>query len=339
MALLRPAGEKLIERVVWALNAGPAPIVEALFGPAQARVLHVAVRTGMLARLARGPATPEALAAQLGLAPEPTRLVLACLHAQRHVRRRRGGSYVLTRRSRRWLDPSSRRSVHGYLDHTADYWAWWARLEDVVRGGLPEEIHAAPAEDPSWERYIRGQYELARLSAPEVARALALPARPTALLDAGGAHGEFAAALTRRHPALRATVLDLPGAVRVGRELVRDPRVAFVEGDLATAELGGPYDAALLFNVIHHLAPEQIEALLARLHAALAPGGTLAVLDLFEITGSGAHLGLFFHLTSGAATYAPRQLAAWLAAAGFAPPRRVPLRRIPAQTLFTSVRP
>jgi len=338
MALLRPAGERLIERVVWALNAGPAPIVEALFGPIQARVLHVAVRTGMLARLARGPATPEQLARELGLASEPTRLVLACLHAQRHVRRD-GEAYALARRARRWLDPGSRHSVHGYLDHTADYWAWWERLEDVVRGGAPEAIHAAPAEDPSWERYVRGQYELARLSAPEVARALTLPAAATAVLDVGGAHGEFAAALTRRHPGLTATVLDLPGAVRVGRELVRDPRVRFVAGDLAEAPLGGPYDAALLFNVVHHLEPAQVEALLVRLHAALKPGGTLAVLDLFDTAGSGAHLGLFFHLTSGAATYGPAQLAAWLHHAGFAAPRRVPLRRIPAQTLFQSVRP
>jgi len=338
MALLRPAGEKLVERVVWALNAGPAPIVEALFGPIQARALHVAVRTGMLARLARGPATPDQLARELGLAPEPTRLVLACLLAQRHLKRD-GDAYALTWRSRRWLDPGSKRSVHGYLDHTADYWAWWERLEDVVRGGAPEAIHAAPAEDPSWERYIRGQWELARLSAPEVARALTLPPEPRALLDAGGAHGEFAAALVRCHPTLRATVLDLPGAVRVGRELVRDPRVAFRAGDLATAELGGPYDGALLFNVIHHLAPAQIQALLARLRDALTPGGTLAVLDLFGTEGSGAHLGLFFHLTSGAATYSAEQLAGWLEAAGFAPPRPVPLRRIPAQTLYASVRP
>ena len=100
MAFLRPAGEGLLERVVWMLNAGPVPIVEALFGPIQARVLQVAVRTGMLARLARGPASAEALAMELGLAPEPTRLVLACLATQGHVRRRRGGAWTLTVRAR-----------------------------------------------------------------------------------------------------------------------------------------------------------------------------------------------------------------------------------------------
>jgi SAM-dependent methyltransferase len=342
MALLRPAGERLIERVVWLLNAGPTPVVEALFGPIQARVLHVAVRTGMLARLARGPATAEQLARELGLAVEPTRLVLACLATQRHVGRD-GDAWRLTRRARRWLDPSSPRSVHGYLDHTGDYWGWWARLEDVVRGAPHEDIHGAPPGDPSWERYQRGQYELARLSAPEIARRLTLPPAPRALLDLAGGHGWFAAELVRRHPTLTATVLDLPGAARVGREIVAEAgmsaRVHHVEGDVTTAELGGPYDAALAFNLLHHLAPAQVEALLGRVHAALRPGGTLAILDLFGTEGSGAHLGLFFHLTSGAATYSPAQVADWLQAAGFGPPRATALTRLPAQTLLQSTRP
>jgi hypothetical protein len=100
---------------------------------------------------------------------------------------------------------------------------------------------------------------------------------------------------------------------------------------------------ALIFNFIHHLGPEEVRALLRRVHAALRPGGTLAVLDLFARPpeaepDSAAFLGLFFHLTSGAATYAPGQLEGWLAEAGFGSPRRVGLRRLPAQTLFEARR-
>jgi len=340
MALLRPRGERALEYLAYVLNAGPAPVVEAFWAPAQARALQVAVRTGMLARLARAPASAEALAAELGLAVEPTRLVLECLAAQRHVVRRRG-RWRLRRRARPWLDPRSPRSVHGYLDHTADYWPWWGRLEAVLRGAPGEQIHAADPGDPAWRRYVVGQYELARLSAPEVARRLALPPAPRSLLDVGGAHGEFSRALCARHPGLHATVLDLPGAVAVGRELVRDPRVAFRAGDAREAELGGPHDAVLLFNVLHHLEPGAAQDLLARVHAALRPGGTLAVLELLggRRPGSAAHLALFFHLTSGAATYPPEQLAQWLARAGFTPPRPVTVRRLPAQTLLQSVRP
>jgi hypothetical protein len=65
----------------------------------------------------------------------------------------------------------------------------------------------------------------------------------------------------------------------------------------------------------------------------------VAVLDLFlPRTGkkpdAAAFLGLFFHLTSGAATYTPGDLASWLDEAGFGPPKRVRIRRIPGQTLY-----
>jgi SAM-dependent methyltransferase len=344
---MRPAGETLLEWAAGRLGLAPVPIVEAFYGPIQARVLHVAVTTGLVARLARRPARAAELAAELGLAPEPTRLLLACLAAQRHVRRRRDGRWALRRGARRWLDPASRTSVHAYLAHTAEYWPWWGRLEDVARGARPEEIHDAEPGDPAWRRYVLGQYELARLSAPEVARALDLGPAPRALLDVAGAHGWFAAALCRRHPGLRATVLDLPGAAAVGRELIAAAgmadRVRHVDGDLREAELGGPYDGVLAFNVLHHLEPAAIEALLARVHAALRPGGTLAVLDLFapareDAAGSGALLGLFFYVTSGAATYRPAQLDAWLARAGFGAPRRTTLRRLPGQTLVQARR-
>src|SRR3712207_9274449 len=118
---------------------------------------------------------------------------------------------------RSWLAPASPSSVHAYVEHTAEYWPWWAALEDLVRSGRSVDIHAAPPGDPAWESYINGQYELARLSAPAVARALRVDPPVRALLDLGGAHGGVAAALCRRHPGLGATVLDLPASAENGR--------------------------------------------------------------------------------------------------------------------------
>ncbi len=121
-------------------------------------------------------------------------------------------------------------------------------------------------------------------------------------------------------------------------------RVRHVEGDAFEVDLGGPYDAALCFNLIHHLSPEDNVRLFRRIHDALAPGGVFAVLDLFSSEegempdAAGAALGLFFYLTSGAATYSPAQLASWLEDAGFAAPKRIAIRRNPVQTLYRAVR-
>ena len=271
-----------------ALLAGvvPSPAAEAWGGMGLSGILVAAVRTGLTARLAQRPGTAAELAADLGLDPLPTRLLLDCLRSNGHVTAK-GGRYRLSRRSRRWLDPASGLSVAQYVAGTADYWSWWAELTDVTQGRRPAGTHGAPSGDPYWERYIRGQHELARLSAAEVARKLRLPPGARQLLDIGGGHGLYSMELCRRHPGLTATVLDLPGSVAVGREIVAAAgmadRVRFADGDATAGDLGSAdrdmgYDAVLCFNLVHHLTPAQIAALFGTVHEALAPRGTLAVM-------------------------------------------------------------
>jgi 2-polyprenyl-3-methyl-5-hydroxy-6-metoxy-1,4-benzoquinol methylase len=328
----------------FALRAGviPTPAAEAWAGMAMSGVLIAATRCGVTARLARGPATVEDLAGELDLDPLPTRLLLDCLRSGGHVtcRARR---YALSRSSRRWLDPDSDLSVARFIAGTTDYWAWWSGLAEVARAGQPFGHHDVPAEDPYWRRYITGQFELARLSAPEVARKLSLPADPRSVLDVGGAHGWYSAELCRRHPTLTATVLDLPGSARIGREIIAEAgmsaRVRHRDGDALTADLGGGYDGVLCFNVVHHLGPEQIVSLFTKIHDALAPGASLAVMDAFAVpsrrkSAAANFLGLFVYLSSGAQVYTPARLNGWLREAGFAAARRVPILRIPGQALY-----
>ena len=111
-----------------------------------------------------------------------------------------------------------------------------------------------------------------------------------------------------------------------------------------SADLGGPHDGALVFNIVHHLPAEDNVRLLRRIHAALKPGGTAAVLDLWLPEGdrrpdAAALLGLFFFLTSGAATYAERDVRGWFAEAGFEQLRHVTIRRLPGQALFQARKP
>ena len=330
-----------------ALRAGlvPAAAAEAWGGMATSGVLVAAVRTGITARLAEGHATAAEVAAELGLDPLPTRLLLDCLRSAGYVTER-AGRYRLSRSARRWLDPAAPLSVAGYVAGTADYWPWWQGLEQATRTGTSSGSHAAPPGDAYWDRYISGQLELARLSAAEVARKLPLPGRPRAVLDIGGGHGWYSACLCRRHPRLTATVLDLPGSAAIGRKIIAaaglEDRVRFRDGDATTADLaadtGGGYDAVLCFNLVHHLTPEQTADLFRRVREALKPGGTLAVLDVFADPGhrAAAHadlLALFVYLSSGAQVHTSEQLAAWLYDAGFGQARKIKILRIPGLTL------
>jgi SAM-dependent methyltransferase len=326
-----------------ALRAGLVPVAaaDAWGGMALSGVVIAAVRTGITSRLAAGPATAAEIAADLRLDPLPTRLLLDCLRSTGQVAER-SGRYRLSRSARRWLDPASPLSVAGYVAGAADYWPWWAGLDETVRTGKSTGSHDAPPDDAYWRRYMTGQRELARLSAAEVARKLPLPASPRALLDLGGGHGSYSARLAERYPTLTATVLDLPGSAAIGRELIAAEgladRVLFRDGDATTADLGTGYDAVLCFNLVHHLAPDAAAALFRRIGDALRPGGTLAVLDAFAEPGRRASaqadmLALFVYLSSGARVHTPRELGDWLRDAGFAPPRKIRILRIPGLSL------
>jgi O-methyltransferase domain len=332
-----------VERVGLALNLIPTPVGEALFGMPMSRSLQIAQRTGMLSALAERPHTAEELAQRLELKPTGTRLVLDVVASMGHVTVDREGNYELSSRGRKWLAPDSDDYTGDFVADTDNYWESWAGLEDLVREGKSVDIHGHDPDDPYWRSYIRGQYQIARLSSEEVTKAVALRDGARSLLDVAGGHGEYSMALCRRHPGLEATIVDLPGSASIGREIVADAgmsdRVKHVDGDMFEADLGGPHDGALCFNIVHHLQPEQAKTLFGRIRGALRPGAPLCVLELYkrpagERPDTASILGLFFHLTSGADTYTVEEVSGWLADAGFGPAGRTTFRRLPSLALL-----
>jgi hypothetical protein len=338
--------DDLKERVGGMLNLVPEPLGFAMFGMPVTRSLQVAQRTGMIAELAGAPQTAAQLAERLGLREQGTRRVLDVLTSARLLALD-GERYRLASRQRKWLDPSSPTYVGDFLADTDNYWQWWQNLEPLVRDGRSIELHDKDPDDPYWDSYITGQYQLAKLSSAAVAKAVALPEPANSLLDVAGAHGEFSMALCRRHQQLTATVVDLPGSARIGRRIVAEAgmseRVRHVEGDMFVADLGGPHDGALMFNIVHHLSPEQAPVLFKRVAAVLRPGAPACVLDLYDRPAgrspdSGSYLGLFFHLTSGADTYSQQEVSRWLTDSGFQAPRMHRLQQLPGLGMLRAER-
>ena len=114
-------------------------------------------------------------------------------------------------------------------------------FEQFVKTGEPLDFHATMTPE-QWQIYQRGQRDHARLAADEVARRTRVPRGATAMLDVGGAHGLFSVALCRKHPGLRATVLDLAPAVEASAPLLAEEglgaRVVHRVGDALTDDLG-----------------------------------------------------------------------------------------------------
>ncbi len=104
------------------------------------------------------------------------------------------------------------------------------------------------------------------------------------ILDVGCGFGLFAAYFGQTHPGRRIVGLD-PDARRIGlarrvaeRLGLRDH--TFVVGDVRDPPVEGPFDAAYVLDVMHHLPHADQRRVLERLRSLLVPGGMLIVKDI-----------------------------------------------------------
>jgi ubiquinone/menaquinone biosynthesis C-methylase UbiE len=103
------------------------------------------------------------------------------------------------------------------------------------------------------------------------------------LLDVGGGSGAFSITLCRRHPELRATIVDFPSVRPIAEELAGHAgladRIRFVPGDALTAPWPPSQDAVLMSYLLSAVAAQRVGELLERARRSLRPGGRLMVHD------------------------------------------------------------
>ncbi len=104
------------------------------------------------------------------------------------------------------------------------------------------------------------------------------------ILDVGCGFGLFAAYFGQTQPGRRIVGVDPSSRrIRLARRLIEDLGLrghSFVEGDVRDAPLEGPFDAAYVLDVMHHLPRTDQRRVLARLAGLLKPGGMLLVKDI-----------------------------------------------------------
>jgi 2-polyprenyl-3-methyl-5-hydroxy-6-metoxy-1,4-benzoquinol methylase len=236
--------------------------------------------------------------------------------------------------------------MFGYILWNYEQWEMVAGLDEAVRRGRGLDFHTRLKDPEAWGNYQRGMLELARLEADVVARKVPVPRGARSLLDVAGSHGLFGAAICRKHPPLRSTVLELPEAVAGARSLAAsegiDDIVEHREGCLLQGNWGTGYDVVLLFNVLHHFLPEQIVDVLGHARSALRQKGVVAVWELERpLSGSKVTAGdaaaLYFAVTSTGGAYHADEYTAWLRAAGFDSIRVARGRLTPGKRLVSAV--
>lgn len=295
-----------------------------------AQVLFAANRLGVFEAVARGAATVEELARSLGASARGVRILCDALVALGLLDRSQG-LHRLPPGAEEVLLPAGRRSKTSMLLHRARQYERWAGLAQSVTSGaaVPEE-HLDPDLAAGAAAFTRAMDDVGRESAGLLFERLDLAGVRT-FLDVGGGPGAYALELCRRLPEARATVLDRAEVLEVTRERVAaarlGDRVELLPGDAFTTDLGGPWDLALLSNLLHVFGPEDGRRLVRRVAAALAPGGRLAIKE-FVISeerdrpvGAALFAANMLVATDDGDVYTAETLAGWLSAAGLQPER------------------
>ena len=272
----RTVGDGLLEKAIVASGIVPAPLLDG-YAMATTQALLVAVKVGLFEALGEGPCSATEVADRCGIDPRATEKLLNLLVAMGYVAVAPESRYRSSRTARRWL--TGARSLRDSVLMKEVEWRWLEGLEDFVRTGAHRDVHETMSR-ADWSLYQRGMRSNASVVAPLIARRTPVPEGATEMLDIGGSHGYFSVAICRRHPGLRATVLDLPEAVEFAAPLLEaegmGDRVSLRAGDAITDDLGtDAYDVVFMMSLVHHFDDATNRALMQKAARALRPGGVM----------------------------------------------------------------
>jgi 2-polyprenyl-3-methyl-5-hydroxy-6-metoxy-1,4-benzoquinol methylase len=345
---LKAVGENLLEHMVLALGLAPVTLVDTHMAFLRARAIMVATKLGLFDALSGGALAAVDVATRCDTAPAATAKLLNALVGAGYLTCH-GSTYSLAAVARKWVTSDSPTSIRDKVLFEFVEWQFVERVEEYVRTGQPLDMHLS-GMDGHWDLYQRAMRTLAGLTAPELVSRLRVPAGATTLLDIGGSHGFTAVALCRKHPALSATILDLPSAiVHAAPILAKEAmgvRVVHRIGNALSDDLGREaWDVVHAAQLVHHFDAPTNAALVKRIAEALRPAGLLAIVELIRPAAPheggqmGALLDLYFALTSQSGTWSTDEITGWQRDAGLTPKAPIRLRTAPGVAAVVAVKP
>ena len=268
-------------------SVNPGLVFETLLAYQRTAALRTAIELDFFGALGGGPATSKELA-ERSRASERGIRILADYLTTIGVIEKDGHTYRHSATSATFLDPrspASMASIVGLLGHP-DIIRPWEQLSEIVRSGrtvLPGEGTVEP-ENPVWVEFAKSMVPMvAPAISPLATAVLAHRTGPIRVLDIAAGHGMFGIEIARQNPAARVVALDWSSVLEVARENAREAgvldRMEFLAGSAFDLKLGGPYDAVLLTNFLHHFDEATCVALLRKVLTALVPGGITATLE------------------------------------------------------------
>jgi demethylspheroidene O-methyltransferase len=263
-------------------------LFDLMAGFVYSQTLSACVELGLLQRLRAGPMHPADLAIPLGLAEDRAAALCQAAASIDLLERRRDGRFQLGRLGAAvvgvpGLEAMIRHHRMFYRDVTDPVGLLRGETETELARFWPYVLGAdAEIGGDAAGRYSELMATSQALVAEEILRSIRLDG-VSHLMDVGGGTGAFLAAVADAYPGLRLTLFDLPAVTGAARPALAasglDRRIALEAGNFRTDRLPGGADAISLVRVLYDHGDDTVAELLARVAAALPPGGRLIVAE------------------------------------------------------------
>ena len=302
----------------------PNPLTDPIIPAIRSAALVVAVSTGLFATIAERRMGVTQLAKALGLRPQGLRRLAEVLVVGGYLSRV-DDEYELSEVSRMAFLKGGSFELTNWVKFCRVQLRAVGCLETALMEGRPIDLFGLMTSETELLTHQRAMAETAKPAADWLASNVPVPPGARNMLDVGGSHGVYSAAICRRNPPLQSQVLELPSVLEMARavseEYTTDRYVSHIEGDITTTTLAKTYNVVFLGNILHHLPDESPTGVLTKIAANMVPGGTIAIWDLAETDEepdeTAACFSLFFHLTSGAKCYSESEITRLLQTTGF----------------------
>lgn len=265
----------------------PALVFEMLQAHQRTAALKAAINLDLFRAVGEGPGDVAFIARHCSASERGIRILCDFLTIN-GVLLKEDGRYHHSPTSAAFLDPRSPAcvaSIAQFLGNPAMQEPY-DHLADIVRSGrtvLPGDGSVEP-DNPIWVQFAETMAPMmAPLVGPLGAVVLEGHTGPMRVLDIAAGHGLFGIEIAKQNPQARVTGLDWSPVLRVALENARkagvQDRYDMLPGSAFDVDFGGPYDAVLLTNFLHHFDKPTCVGLLKKVRAALRPGGRAATLE------------------------------------------------------------
>jgi 2-polyprenyl-3-methyl-5-hydroxy-6-metoxy-1,4-benzoquinol methylase len=258
-----------------------------LFAYQRTAALKAAIDVDVFRALGEEPKDAAAIARHCSASERGIRILcdFLCIHG---ILLKENGRYRHSPASAAFLDPrspSSLTSIAQFLGNKTMREPF-DRLDEIVRTGrtVMEGEGSVEPENPAWVQFAETMAPMmAPVAGPFGAAVLEGFAGPMRVLDIAAGHGLFGIEIARANPQARITGLDWAPVLRVAVENARKAgfidRYDLLPGSAFDVNFGGPYDAVLLTNFLHHFDVPTCVGLLKKVRGSMRAGGRVATLE------------------------------------------------------------